>query len=115
MIKKSASLNPKESSPVGFDPFNNRFSRDVRNSLSEALVRALMQADKSCYRHVAEQWLAGNPDDAHTGYIQDRLIRYDRTYDQIRTERIEDSRCQAIILWNHRLFFEVHEHLEQVC
>ena len=77
-------------------------------------MQALMQADKFCYRHVAEQWLAGDPDDAHTGYIQDRLIRYNRTFDQIRTETIEDSRSQSIILWNHRLFFEVHEHLERV-
>jgi hypothetical protein len=114
MHKEPDSINPEKSPPSGFDPFNDRFSRDIRNSLSEALVQALMQVDKSYYRQAAERRIAENPDEAHISYIQDRLIRYDRVFDQITTEKIDDPKRQAVILWNNRLFFEVHEHLEQI-
>ncbi len=114
MHRNSESLIPKTPFAAGFDPFNNRLSRDIRNSLSEALVLSLTQADRSVYHQTAEHWSGNGSDDAHTAYIRDRLIRYDRAFDQITTKKIEDARLQAIILWNNRLFFEVHEHLEQI-
>jgi hypothetical protein len=114
MTQKKHSSQIDRFSSVSFDPFTNRFSRDIRNSLSEALVQALIQSDQSCYRLVGERWLAGNPDDVHTDYIQDRLKRYNRAFDQIRVNRIEDPKHQAIVLWNLGLFFEVHEHLEAI-
>ena len=77
-------------------------------------MQSLTQADRSVYHQTAGQWSGKGCDDAHAAYIQDRLIRYDRAFDQITTEKIEDARLQAIILWNNRLFFEVHEHLEQI-
>jgi hypothetical protein len=89
-------------------------SRDIRNTLSEALVLALTRADRQIYLHTAEDWLDNISDAAHAAYIQDRLIRYDRALDQITSEKIGSARHQAIILWNNRLFFEVHEHLEQI-
>ncbi len=77
-------------------------------------MRSLTQADRSVYHQTAEHWSGKGSDDTHTAYIQDRLIRYDRAFEQITTEKIEDARHQAVILWNNRLFFEVHEHLEQI-
>ncbi len=114
MEKQSASLPRKKSSPARFDPFNSRLSRDIRNTLAEAFVDALLQLDKFGYQHTAEQWFAKNLDDESSGYIQDRIKRYDRAFNQIKVNRIEDAKLQALIVWNHGLFFEVHEHLEQI-
>ena len=88
MKKQSVSLHPQKTSPARFDPFNSRLSRDIRNTLSEAFVDALLQVDKSRYQSAAEQWLARNLDDLHAGYIQDRLKRYDHVFDQIMINRI---------------------------
>ena len=114
MKKKSASSRPKKTATASFDPFNDRLSRDIRNTLAETFVDALLQLDKSGYQRTAEQWLAGNLDDEYTGYIQDRIKRYDRTFNQIKENRIKDAKLQALIIWNHGLFFEVHEHLEWI-
>ena len=114
MKKQSVSSHPKKTSPARFDPFNSRLSRDIRNTLSEAFVDALLQVDKSRYQSTAEQWLARNLDDLHAGYIRDRLKRYDHVFDQIMINRINDAKLQTLIIWNHGLFFEVHEHLERI-
>jgi hypothetical protein len=114
MKKQSASLQPGKSSAARFDPFSNRLSRDIRNSLAESYVDALLPLDESIYQRAAEQWLAKNLDDEFTGYIQDRIKRYDRTFNQIQENRIKDAKLQALIIWNHGLFFEVHEHLERI-
>ena len=55
-----------------------------------------------------------NLNDGFTGYIQDRINRYDRTFNQIQENRVKEAKRQALIIWNHGLFFEVHEHLERI-
>ena len=114
MRKLSASSRQNKSSAACFDPFNNRLSRDIRNTLSEAFVEALMQADQAPFRSMAERWLSENLDDVYVTYIQDRLNRYDQAFDQLSVNRIIDAKRQALILWNWELFFEVHELLERV-
>lgn len=114
MKKQSVPLRPEMSSSARFDPFNNRLARDIRNSLAEKFVDALLQVDKSGYQRTAEQWLAKNLDDEYTGYIQDRLKRFDGVFNQIKKIRLKDPKLQALIIWNHGLFFEVHEHLERI-
>lgn len=104
----------KNLSIVRFDPFNSRLARDIRNTLSESYGDALLRLDESVYRRQAEQWLAKNIDHDSAGYIQDRLKRYDRAFDQIFDNRILDAKFQALITWNHQLFFEVHELLERI-
>ena len=114
MKKKSASSRHKKTTPASFDPFNDRLSRDIRNTLAETFVDALLQLDKSGYQRTAEQWLTKDLDDVYAGYIQDRIKRYDRVLNQIKENRIKDAKLQALIIWNHGLFFEVHEHLEWI-
>jgi len=114
MKKQSVPLRPEMSSSARFDPFNNRLARDIRNSLAEKFVDALLQVDKSGYQRTAEQWLTKNLDDEYTGYIQDRLKRFDGVFNQIKKIRLKDPKLQALIIWNHGLFFEVHEHLERI-
>jgi len=114
MKTQSISSRSKNTSSVRFDPFSSRLARDIRNTLSEAFVDALLQEDKLCYQSTAEQWLARNLDDEYAGYIQDRLTRYDHAFDLVQVNRIKDAKLQTLIIWNHGLFFEVHEHLERI-
>ncbi|CAB1075781.1 hypothetical protein D1AOALGA4SA_3592 [Olavius algarvensis Delta 1 endosymbiont] len=114
MKKPPASLRLPKSSAAVFDPFNNRLSRDIRNTLAATYVEALQKSDPSKYQHRAELWLAKKLKRDHAGYIQDRLKRYDRAFNQIVENCIQDAKLQALIIWNHQLFFEVHELLERV-
>ena len=114
MEKQSPSSHAGKSSSARFDPFNSRLARDIRNTLAETFVDALRQGDKSGYQLAAEQWRVKNLDAEYSTYIQDRLIRYDRAFNQIEKNCIKDAKLQALILWNHELFFEVHEHLERI-
>ena len=97
-----------------FDPFNNRLSRDIRNSLAEAYVDALQAADQSCYQRTAAKWLARNLSAAYTAYVQNRLKQYDDVFAQIKISSLDDPKRQVLISWNHGLFFEVHEQLERI-
>jgi len=114
MKKQPAPVRPEKICAARFDPFNSRLSRDIRNTLAKSFVDALLRLDDSLYRRAAGNWLAGNLDDESTGYIHDRLKRYDRALNQIKENRIKDAKLQALIIWNHGLFFEVHEHLERI-
>ena len=114
-MKKNHSGIPK-TKPVAknFDPFNDRLSRDIRNSLSEAFVESLVRREKSEYRQAAEKWRSEITADLYRDYIKNRLLRYDRVFDQINAEHIDDPLLQFIVIWNNELFFEVHDHLERI-
>jgi uncharacterized protein len=114
MKKKPASPHKRQALPAVFDPFNNRLARDIRNTLSEAFVDALTALDKSEYQNVAQKWLAGNLDDVYAGYIQDRLERYAQVFEKINANGIHDAKIRMLVIWNHGLFFEVHDHLERL-
>lgn len=97
-----------------FDPFNDRLSRDIRNTLSEAFVDALAQMAPSGYQVAAEKWLTGKPAAGYVNFIQDRLHRYDRVLEQIIATRLNDVLLQSLVIWNNGLFFEFHDHLERI-
>jgi hypothetical protein len=104
----------KKSSAARFDPFEDRISRDIRNTLSEAFVDGLGQREQSGYRDVADNWCAKNPSEIYLKYIQNRVPRYDRVFKQIRAYHLDDALLQCLVIWNHELFFEVHDHLEGI-
>jgi predicted metal-dependent hydrolase len=114
MNDTSHATDRHKSSPAIFDPFNSRLARDIRNTLSEAFVDAVVKSDKSDYQDVAQKWLAGNFDAVYADYIKDRLERYARAFERIISNRIDDAEIQALVLWNQGLFFEVHVHLERL-
>jgi len=97
-----------------FDPFNDRLSRDIRNTLSEAFVDALAQMAPCGYQAVAEKWLTAKPAAGYFNYIQDRMHRYDRVLEQITTNRLDDALLQSLVIWNNGLFFEFHDYLERI-
>lgn len=94
-----------------FEPFQDRLSRDIRNALSRALARALADGSMAPFEDEAAALLARAPAHCYSGYIVNRLERYRLAFAQIRAVQSDPFR-QGIVLWNLRLFFEVHEVLE---
>ncbi|MEE4266227.1 MAG: DUF309 domain-containing protein [Desulfobacteraceae bacterium] len=112
-MERLSAFPPDEKRPTGkFDPFNNRLSRDIRNSLAEAFMEALSGGEPSFYREEADIWRGKNLSKVYLDYIQDRLQRYDRVFDQIKANGLEDPFLQSLVIWNNGLFFEFHDHLE---
>ena len=97
-----------------FDPFSDRTSRDIRNSLSSALITELCDERDRYVDTVAGRWLDEVAEEPYRSYISECRARYGRALDQIRNQRIRDARDQAVVLWNFGLFFEVHELLETI-
>ena len=95
-----------------FDPYSDRLARDIRNSLSSAMVGELSGNDGGVLSAEADGWLAGTPAPVYRTYIEERLALYRRVIDRIRADNVTDPRRQAIYLWNRGLFFELHELLE---
>ena len=113
MMKSETASGSDEKKPGGkFDPFNNRLSRDIRNTLAEAFMEAVSAGQPSAYRKEADIWRGKNPSKVYLDYIQDRLQRYDRVFEQIKACRLEDPLLQSLVIWNNGLFFEFHDHLE---
>ena len=114
-MKRSPAFTPnKKSSAARFDPFKDRISRDIRNSLSKAFSDALARMEQSGYRDVADNWCAKNPSEIYLKYIQNRVQRYDRVFKQIKANHLDDALLQCLVIWNNELFFEVHDHLEGI-
>ncbi len=97
-----------------FDPFNDRTARDIRNTLSSALVSQLGDGIKPSVDHVAHRWLSEVRLDIYRAYINRRLKRYHSVIAAIEQKQVRETRFQAVELWNAELFFEVHELLETV-
>jgi uncharacterized protein len=97
-----------------FDPFNDRLSRDIRNTLSTALVSALGGEGRLSLEDVARRWLSQAGDAAYQAYIHQSMADYDRVLRQVQSHGVKDPCLQAVVLWNAGLFFEVHELLESV-
>ena len=109
-----ATPRPRRMFPDDFDPFNDRLSRDIRNTLSETFVDALARRKPSEYRAIAEKWLTEKLAAGYVNYIQDRLHRYDLVLEKILASRLDDALLQSLVLWNYGLFFEFHDHLERI-
>ena len=97
-----------------FDPYSDRLARDIRNSLSSALVQEITWDAAGSLVTAAEVWLAKASDPIYQTYIKNRLVLYGQAIDAIRADQNEDTRHQAIYLWNLGLFFEMHELLESI-
>jgi len=97
-----------------FDPFNDRLSRDIRNTLSTALVGELGGDGRLMLQDVARRWLSEAGDAAYQTYIHQSMAAYDRVLRQVHSAGVKDPCLQAVVLWNANLFFEVHELRESV-
>lgn len=94
-----------------FEPFQDRFSRIIRNDLGATIGEVLARQDIESARKVAEKYLRADIDSCYRGYIEERLAKYSAVVELLDTVPA-DTLWQALVLWDHQLFFEVHEVLE---
>lgn len=97
-----------------FDPFNDRRSRDLRNTLSEQFVDVVLRNDVQAFRLMCEHWEAVELGRLYREYLDDRLNRYRRAFEQLEQDDVRAPLRQAMVLWNVGLYFEVHEILETI-
>jgi hypothetical protein len=97
-----------------FDPFTDRTAREIRNRLSNVLMRALDPPRSDLFESVISELLDQDPVPAYRSYLDDRLLSYREAFKEIEFRGLTDKFSQALVLWNHGLFFEVHERLETI-
>lgn len=103
----SDNVSTKPTTP--FDPFNDRPSRTVRNTLAKMLESCLERGE--VFTEKPNELLDRFPQSPYAAYIEDRVTRYRAATASIRSA--EDSpMTQAAILRRHGLYFEAHEVLE---
>lgn len=96
-----------------FDPFNNRLCRNVRNALSENFKAVLEQKQMQPVRRVAALFLDDPLPACVDAYIARRMATYEQVLAVVRDRRLDDPVDIALVIWDHHLFFETHEYLEQ--
>jgi hypothetical protein len=94
-----------------FEPSQDRLSRDIRNDLSATMSEMLDKLDLGAAQKVADQYLDMDIDPYYKDYISDRLARYQYVLEVIRKGQV-DVLWRGLVLWDQKLFFEVHEVLE---
>lgn len=97
-----------------FDPFSDRKARNIRNRLSETFMQALQTSSAEPYELTANELLQQYPEEKYQNYIIDRIKRFQIVFEAITQNDLHLTLAQSIILWNHQLFFEMHELLESI-
>jgi hypothetical protein len=97
--------------PCVFEPFQDRLSRDIRNSLSRALSLALTEGNPTPFETAAASLLDRDLNRCYKDYIESRLNRYRLAFARIQRGDRDPFR-QGLVLWDLQLFFEMHEVLE---
>ncbi len=75
-------------------------------------MKSLNQLDPAPAMIVADKYLLGNLQPIHKQYIDNRIGGYTRTLEKIISGNITAPFSRALVLWDEKLFFEVHEILE---
>jgi hypothetical protein len=94
-----------------FNPFEDRQSRDIRNSLSEGLAEAVETGSTDKLTEIVAGYRRQRLAAFYRDYLENRYARYLQALKVIE-KGITDPLQQSVILWNLGLFFEVHEILE---
>lgn len=113
MTSNSQDPDKNRSEPDGFDPFTHRLSRDVRNTLSTALSQSLASETSETFETAAAEWLDRLSHDACRRYVEERLRRYRQAFKAVCRLPSDRLLPQIAILWNLKLYFEVHEVAEE--
>jgi predicted metal-dependent hydrolase len=98
--------------PLGFDPFNNRQARDIRNKLAKSFLAALTAKDALLFQSCISAYRQMNLHESYKRYVTDRLAKYEEAYSRIALENRRDVLQQAATLWDLKLYYEMHEILE---
>ena len=94
-----------------FNPFTDRLSRDIRNDLSNALLRCLQNGSTELAEMVAIRYLDQCLAEVYIRYINERIDRYRKAVASI-SGKVDDPFLRSFLLWDLGLFFEMHEVLE---
>ncbi len=112
MTEKPRQQNSAITQPAaGFNPFRDRWSRDIRNDLSRCFGQSLADGRLSLVEELSASLLKRDLHRCYREYVESRLELYGRAFDRIQ-ESGNDPIIQGLILWDLRLFFEMHEVLE---
>jgi hypothetical protein len=95
-----------------FEPFRDRLSRDIRNGLSTAFLKAAAVQDPEPFRRVAARYLNEVIEEVYREYIAERIHRYQEAMSRF-SKGPTEVLWRAAVLWDLHLFFEAHELLEQ--
>jgi hypothetical protein len=76
---------------VIFDPYSDRLARDIRNSLSSALVNELTGNTDGNLSVEADDWLSKAPAPIYQAYIRKRLSIYRRAISEIQAGQVKDA------------------------
>jgi len=95
-----------------FDPFRNRFARDIRNSLSRSFLKSLDEKDTSHFQRCGAEYLQQHLETVYEIYITKRLEKYEEAFTAIKEGDLRTVLPQAGILWDLELYYEMHELLE---
>ncbi len=104
-------MTGKHLQPKSVDPFRDRLSRDIRNDLSEAFARSLAGGDPGVFEEATASLLGRGLEPAYRIYVEDRRERYRKAFHSVRNCP-DDPVLHGLVLWDLRLFFEMHEVLE---
>jgi hypothetical protein len=98
-----------------FDPLTSRSCRNIRNEMAVGLLRAIHDRNLAPVLAIAETYRAMGLEPHIQNYIEARMSRYRKILSQIPPEdpTIRQALSVAVLLWDHKLFFEVHEWLEK--
>jgi hypothetical protein len=94
-----------------FNPFEDRLSRDIRNTLSSGLAEAIETGNGESLLSLLKKYQKKKLPDYCSDYIEDRYMRYTQALEALSTGENNPIR-RGLILWDLELFFEVHEVLE---
>ncbi len=94
-----------------FNPFEDRLSRDLRNDLSEALVKAIETGNRKTLDETIERYNRQQLASSYAQYLENRKSLYEKALVTI-DQSVHEPISRAAILWDLGLFFEVHEILE---
>lgn len=94
-----------------FQPFSDRLSRDIRNDLSESIVKVIQTRSLSPAEETAESYLQKDLASCYREYIEQRLHSYTALLNKLPPDDISPLH-KGLLLWDEGLFFEVHEVLE---
>lgn len=111
------SQNPRQNQSAitqplaGFDPFRDRLSRDIGNDRSPCFGKPVPDGSLTFVEERSVSLLKRDLGDCYREYVKRRLDRYRLAFDRIQKSG-NDPILQGLILWDLRLFFEMHEVLE---
>lgn len=97
-----------------FNPFENRLCRDVRNSIGHSLILSVNQRSFLPLDKAVLSFKLHHETKSIKEYIHYRKECLARLLKELKTQDLNNSQEYIrIFLWNHGLFFEFHELLEE--